>query len=165
MSHIGVYVGEDWYTHLSTYEDHAPILDISAGSAMVALSLASQEVSAPAVEFARDYAGADAYCRAKFALAAHTFSLARELSGTGVTVNVVHPATYMDTAMVREAGISPWTSVADGAAAVLALATGESGARSGGRFFDGVRPARAHEGTYDRTVQDRLDAELDRVLG
>jgi hypothetical protein len=55
-AHIGVYVGEDWYTHLCTYDDHAPILDISAGSAMVALSLASQEVSAPAVEFARELA-------------------------------------------------------------------------------------------------------------
>jgi len=55
-AHIGVYVGQDWYTHLCTYDDHAPILDISAGSAMVALSLASQEVSAPAVEFARELA-------------------------------------------------------------------------------------------------------------
>jgi hypothetical protein len=55
-AHIGVYVGQDWYTHLCIYDDHAPILDISAGSAMVALSLASQEVSAPAVEFARELA-------------------------------------------------------------------------------------------------------------
>ena len=56
LTSIGVYVGEDWWTHLSTYHDHTPILDISAGSAMVALSLASQEVNAPAVEFARELA-------------------------------------------------------------------------------------------------------------
>ena len=55
-THIGVYIGENWYTHLCTYNDHTPILDISTGSAMVALSLASQEVSAPAVEFARELA-------------------------------------------------------------------------------------------------------------
>ena len=55
-THIGVYIGENWYTHLCTYDDHTPILDISAGSVIVALSLASREVSTPAVEFARELA-------------------------------------------------------------------------------------------------------------
>jgi hypothetical protein len=55
-THIGVYIGENWYTHLCTYNDHTPILDISAGSVIVALSLASREVSTPAVEFARELA-------------------------------------------------------------------------------------------------------------
>ena len=43
--HIGVYVGEDWWTHLSTYDDHTPILDISCGSMTVALSVADRKVS------------------------------------------------------------------------------------------------------------------------
>ena len=34
--HVGMYVGEDWWMHLSTYDDHTPILDISAGSMTVA---------------------------------------------------------------------------------------------------------------------------------
>jgi len=49
-------VGEDWYTHLSTYDDHTPILDISAGSVMVALSIADRQVSNSAVDFARELA-------------------------------------------------------------------------------------------------------------
>ena len=56
IAHIGVYVGEDWHTHLSTYDDHTPILDISAGSVMVALSIAGRQVSTAAVEFARELA-------------------------------------------------------------------------------------------------------------
>ena len=56
IAHIGVYVGEDWYTHLSTYDDHTPILDISAGSVMVALSIADRQVSNSAVDFARELA-------------------------------------------------------------------------------------------------------------
>jgi len=29
---VGLYVGEDWWTWLSTYKAHTPILDISCGS-------------------------------------------------------------------------------------------------------------------------------------
>ena len=56
LTSIGVYVGEDWWTHLSTYHDHTPILDISVGSMTVALSIAQQKVSPSAVDFARELA-------------------------------------------------------------------------------------------------------------
>ena len=53
---IGMYVGEDWWTWLSTYEAHTPILDISCGSTTVSLSIADRKVGIPAVEFARELA-------------------------------------------------------------------------------------------------------------
>jgi hypothetical protein len=53
---IGLFVGEDWSTWLSTYEDHTPILDISSGSTTVSLSIADRKVGIPAVEFARELA-------------------------------------------------------------------------------------------------------------
>ncbi len=112
-------------------------------------------------ELTRGYSGIPAYCRSKFALAAYTFTLAEELAGSGVSVNVLHPATYMDTAMVREGGITPWNSVADGAPGVLALATRETG--SGG-YYDGTRPARAHEAAYDGDVRKRLAAVTEQLL-
>jgi NAD(P)-dependent dehydrogenase (short-subunit alcohol dehydrogenase family) len=124
-------------------------------------SVGQEPVDFDDVEFTRGYDGFAAYRRAKFALAAHTFALAEELAGTEVAVNVVHPATFMDTAMVREGGVAPWSTVADGAPGVLALATQDLGT---GRFFDGTNPARAHEGTYDREVQKRLAAVTDRLL-
>ena len=37
-AHVGMYVGEDWWTFLSTYDDHTPILDVTCGSATVSLS-------------------------------------------------------------------------------------------------------------------------------
>jgi len=53
---IGVYVGEDWWTFLSTYEHHTPILEVSCGSTTVSLSVADRKVGIPAVEFARELA-------------------------------------------------------------------------------------------------------------
>ncbi|MGY0490533.1 SDR family NAD(P)-dependent oxidoreductase [Streptomyces sp. WG-D5] len=143
---------------LPTLRANAPSRVVNCGS------LGQSPVDFDDLEFTRDYAGTEAYCRAKFGLAAHTFSLARELTGTGIHVNAVHPATYMDTAMVREAGVGPLNSVEDGAAGVLALAVGEMGGEATAGFFDGEQATLAHADTYDREVQDRLDTELDRIL-
>ena len=54
--HVGMYVGQDWWTFLSTYDDHTPILDISCGSMTVAISVADRQVTGPALEFARELA-------------------------------------------------------------------------------------------------------------
>ncbi|MFF1296713.1 MULTISPECIES: SDR family NAD(P)-dependent oxidoreductase [unclassified Streptomyces] len=134
---------------------HAPARIVNVGS------VGQDPVDFGDIEFRRGYDGFTAYRRAKFALAAHTFTLAEELAGTGVAVNVLHPATFMDTAMVREGGVTPWNTVADGAPGVLALATQDVGT---GGYFDGTSPARAHEKTYDKDVQKRLAAVTDQLL-
>jgi NAD(P)-dependent dehydrogenase (short-subunit alcohol dehydrogenase family) len=139
-----------------------PALRANAPARIVNVGSAGQEpVAFDDPELTRGYNGVSAYCRSKFALAAYTFSLAEELEGSGVAVNVLHPATYMDTAMVRESGISPWNTVADGAPGVLALATRDLGS---GRYFDGTRAARAHEGTYDPEMRKRLAAVTEQLL-
>lgn len=139
-----------------------PVLRASAPSRIVNVGSGGQEpLDFDDPELTRGYSGRSAYWRSKFALAAHTFALAEELAGTGVAVNVLHPATYMDTAMVREGGVEPWSSVADGAAGVLALATTESGT---GGYFDGTSPSRAHTEAYDREVWKRLEATTERLL-
>ena len=56
LTHIGVQVGQDWSTYLCTYDDHPPILNITAGSVMAALSIADRQISDSAVEFARELA-------------------------------------------------------------------------------------------------------------
>ncbi|WP_367319567.1 SDR family NAD(P)-dependent oxidoreductase [Streptomyces sp. HUAS ZL42] len=140
-----------------------PVLRANTPARIVNVGSAGQEPLDPDDPgFTRGYDGFAAYCRSKFALATHTFTLAEELSGTGVSVNVLHPATFMDTAMVREGGVTPWSTVADGAPGVLALATRDLGT---GGYFDGTRPARAHEETYDPEARKRLAAVTDQLLG
>ncbi|KKD09854.1 SDR family NAD(P)-dependent oxidoreductase [Streptomyces sp. WM6386] len=139
-----------------------PVLRANAPTPIVNVGSVGQDpVDFDDIGFRRGYDGFAAYRRAKFALAAHTFTLAEELAGTGVAVNVLHPATFMDTAMVREGEFTPRSTVADGAPGVLALATQDLGT---GGYFDGTRPARAHEETYDREMQKRLEEVTDQLL-
>jgi NAD(P)-dependent dehydrogenase (short-subunit alcohol dehydrogenase family) len=70
----------------------------------------------------RGYSGTRAYCQSKLAQIMFTIDLAAALEGTGVTVTCLHPATYMDTTMVRRAGVTPLSTVEEGAQAVVNLA-------------------------------------------
>ncbi len=104
----------------------------------------------------RSYSGAAAYRRSKLALAAGTFLLADAVRPLGVTVNCVHPATRMDTAMVRDSGVAPTSTVDEGSRAVLRLATDPEMADVSGRFFDGPHPARVDEQAYDPSFRQWL---------
>jgi NAD(P)-dependent dehydrogenase (short-subunit alcohol dehydrogenase family) len=87
-----------------------------------------------------------------------TVDLAGELHGTGVTVNALHPATYMDTTMVRRAGIKPWSSVEEGAEAILNLATSPALEGRSGLYFNGLREARADGQASDANARQSLKA-------
>jgi outer membrane murein-binding lipoprotein Lpp len=56
LAHLGLHVGQDWSTWLSTYPDHSPILDITAGSTTVAICITGNKADQAAVEFARELA-------------------------------------------------------------------------------------------------------------
>jgi hypothetical protein len=53
---IGLHVGADWWTFLSTYDDHSPILDVAAGSTTVTFSIADRNIDDSALAFARELA-------------------------------------------------------------------------------------------------------------
>src|SRR5665647_1218455 len=91
-------------------------------------------------------------------LAQHPIDLADELKGTGVTVNSLHPATYMDTTMVRAGGITPVSTVEQGGEAILHLAAGDDMAGKSGLFFNGMNEARANPQAYDAAARKRLRA-------
>ncbi|MFE4871223.1 SDR family NAD(P)-dependent oxidoreductase [Streptomyces sp. NPDC056682] len=115
--------------------------------------------------FYDNYRGVVAYRRAKLALVAFTFDLAEELRGTGVTVNCLHPAGFMDTGMVRESRIQPLATVAQGAAPTLRLITDPSMERVTGEYFDGFFPGRALSQAYDRQFLAKLRKVTDQLLG
>ena len=71
-------------------------------------------------------------------------------------MNAVHPATLMDTKMVRESFGRARSTAAEGVEAVMRLAVGEEIAAVSGRYFDGVREAAAHPQAYDAAARRRL---------
>lgn len=111
----------------------------------------------------RAYSGMRAYAQSKLAQVMMTLDLAAELRDGGVTVNCLHPATYMDTTMVRAAGVTPASTVAEGAAAVMHLAVSPESDGHTGEYFDGLRPARANAQAYDPQARRRL-AEVSAKL-
>ncbi|HUN70722.1 MAG TPA: SDR family NAD(P)-dependent oxidoreductase [Steroidobacteraceae bacterium] len=104
----------------------------------------------------RAYSGMRAYAQSKLAQVMLTFDLAAELHDSGVTVNCLHPATYMDTTMVRAAGVRPVSTVEEGAAAVMHLAVSPQLEGHTGGYFEGLRPARANAQAYDPEARRRL---------
>ncbi|MEU6035239.1 SDR family NAD(P)-dependent oxidoreductase [Actinomadura sp. NPDC047616] len=125
-------------------------------------SLGQEEIDFADLTMARRYSGTLAYCRSKLALAAWSFDLADELRADRIAVNCIHPATYMDTDMVRDAGVAPWSTVEDGGEAVLQLIDAPPDVT--GEFFDGARRSRAHDAAYDPGVRSRLRAATAAAL-
>ena len=70
--------------------------------------------------------------------------------------NSLHPATYMNTTMVREGGITPISTVEQGGEAILHLAVGDDMVGKSGLFFDGLREAKANAQAYDAAAREKL---------
>lgn len=141
-----------------------PLITASAPARIVNLSSAGQQpIDFTDVMLTRGYSGARAYCQSKLAQIMFTIDLAAALEGTGVTVTRLHPATYMDTAMVRRAGVAPLSTIEDGAEAILNLAASPALEGRTGLYFNGLREARAQAQAYDTEARRRL-APLSRAL-
>src|SRR5450755_482996 len=136
-----------------------PLLKASAPSRIVNVaSLGQQPLDFDDVMITRGYNGSRAYAQSKLAQIMFTIDLARELEGSGVTVNALHPATYMNTTMVREGGITPISTVEQGGEAILHLAAGDDVAGKSGLFFNGMQQAQANPQAYDASARKRLRA-------
>jgi NAD(P)-dependent dehydrogenase (short-subunit alcohol dehydrogenase family) len=144
-----------------------PAIKASAPSRIVNVaSLGQYPIDFDDVMITKGYNGNRAYSQSKLAQIMFTIDLANELKGSGVTVNSLHPATYMNTTMVREGGITPVSTVEQGGEAILHLAVGDDVDGKSGLFFNGMHEARANPQAYDVTAREKLRAlslELTRL--
>lgn len=128
-------------------------------------SLGQQAIEFDDVMLTRGYSGWRAYCQSKLAQILFTVDLAETLAGSGVTINCLHPATYMDTTMVRQLGTQPMSSVEQGCDAILNLVTGVQVEGKSGMFFNGLQESRADPQAYDREARRRLRKLSARLTG
>ena len=143
-----------------------PLLRESAPSRIVNVASAGQspiDFGDPMLEKGYDAMGA--YTRSKLAQVLFTFELAGRLRDSGVTVNALHPASLMDTKMVRDAIGYTMSTVEEGAGVVVRLAASSELEGVTGRYFDGTREARANRQAYDPQAGRRLWALSEELCG
>ena len=139
-----------------------PRLEESAPARIVNVSSAGQQ----AIEFddimlEHAYNGVRAYCQSKLAQILFTVDLGESLAGSHVTVNALHPATYMPTKIVA----SPMSSLEEGVTATVRLVTDASLDATTGRYFDGMEEAEPDPQALDAGARRRLRELSERLTG
>jgi NAD(P)-dependent dehydrogenase (short-subunit alcohol dehydrogenase family) len=102
------------------------------------------------------YSGTRAYMQSKLAQVMSTIDLAEELRDRGVTVNSLHPATYMPTKMVlhaRAEGVSP---LEDGVRATVRLVASPELDGVTGRYYNGQVESDPHPQARDPAARAQL---------
>jgi NAD(P)-dependent dehydrogenase (short-subunit alcohol dehydrogenase family) len=139
-----------------------PLLRSSAPARIVNVSsLGQHAIDFGDVMLMSSYNGGRAYAQSKLAQILDTIDLAGQLDGTGVTVNALHPATYMPTKIVP----SPFSTIAEGVEATRRLVDDPGLDGVTGRFFNGLREARADPQAYDPTARQRLHDLSEKLTG
>jgi len=138
----------------------------SAPARIVNVSSAGQApIDFDDVMLERAYDGVQAYCQSKLAQVMFTFDLAEELRDAGVTVNCLHPASYMPTKIVMHARGSAVSTLEEGLDATMRLAADAALDGVTGRYFNGQSEARAHPQAYDPDARRRLRELSEGLVG
>jgi NAD(P)-dependent dehydrogenase (short-subunit alcohol dehydrogenase family) len=143
-----------------------PLLEAAVPARIVNVASAGQqEIDFRDPMLTRGYTGQRAYRQSKLAMIMWTMDLAEELKARGITVNALHPATFMDTHMVHESGISPASSVEEGADAVMQLALSRDLDGWTGLYFNGLERGRPDPQAFDRDARRKLAELTERLIG
>ena len=134
-----------------------PALKNAAPSRIVNVSSAGQRaIDFDNIMLEQDFDGVRAYCQSKLALIMFTIDLAEKIKKDNITVNSLHPGTYLDTNMVRKSGITPWGKPETGADAEIFLATSEKLDAVTGKYFDVKKESKANSQAYDEKARKKL---------
>jgi NAD(P)-dependent dehydrogenase (short-subunit alcohol dehydrogenase family) len=140
-----------------------PKIVASAPSRIVNVSsLSAAPIDFNDVMLERPGRASQGYGQSKLLQVMFTIDLAAELKDKNVTVTALHPATMMDTTMVRQSGSRAMSSVDEGATAVMQQITGDA---QSGQFYNGLRPGRPHQQANDEAVRAKLRELSLRLAG
>jgi NAD(P)-dependent dehydrogenase (short-subunit alcohol dehydrogenase family) len=133
-----------------TAERHGEVRIVHVASA------AQQAIDFDDPQLEHGYSGMRAYAQSKLAQILFTFDLAQELEGSGVLTTALHPASLMDTNMVREWFGRPRTTVTEGARALERLILSSDVHGVSGQYFEGERRGTPDPQAWDLAARRRL---------
>jgi NAD(P)-dependent dehydrogenase (short-subunit alcohol dehydrogenase family) len=150
----------NYLSHFLLTLELLPKLRASAPARVVNVaSVGQRAIDFDDVMLEHGYEGFRAYSQSKLAQITFTFELAERLEAegeTGVTVNALHPATLMDTKMVRESFGRARSSVQEGVEATHRLVAAPELEGVSGRYFDGLEESTANPQAYDEQARRHL---------
>jgi len=129
-------------------------------------SLGQQALDLGDLMLTHGYTGQRAYNQSKLAQIMFGIELAHKLPASEITVNSLHPSTYMPTKMVLRNGVDPIDTIEDGVEATARLALDPALDGKTGRFYDRQREAQPHEQAFDPVARRELwlrSLELTRI--
>jgi NAD(P)-dependent dehydrogenase (short-subunit alcohol dehydrogenase family) len=160
----------NYLSHFLLTAELMPLLRRSAPARIVNVASIGQspvDFDDPMAE--EGYEGFRAYTQSKLAQIMFTFELAarlREAGEAGVTVNALHPATFMDTKMLREGIGRPGLSeVAEGVESLSRLIADPELDGVSGRYFDQLDEGTAEAQAYDAEARRRLWELSEELVG
>ena len=140
-----------------------PTLVASAPSRIVNVaSVAQSPIDFSDVMLERPGRASQGYGQSKLAQILFTVDLADELKGKNVVVTALHPATMMDTSMVRQSGMQARATVDEGATAVMQQITGPV---ESGQYYNGLQAAKANAQAFDAPARAQLRALSQKLTG
>lgn len=145
--------------YLSTYllsKLLLPLLQASRPARIVNVASAGQapiDFSDPLQE--KHWDGVQSYCQAKLAQIMLGIEWGNEQKANGVTINSLHPASYMPTKIVTNL-YTPQSTLQDGIDAVVNLALNTRLADVSGKYFNRLQETRALAQAYDPKARQQL---------
>jgi len=147
----------NYLSHFLLTRELLPVLEASAPARIVNVaSVGQRAVNFDDIMMTANYNQMGAYSQSKLAQIMFTITLSEQLDAEDVIVNSLHPATFMDTPMVTNAGRQPMATVEEGADAVMQLAVGTAIEGRTGLYFNQLNEARARDQAYDADARQRL---------
>jgi NAD(P)-dependent dehydrogenase (short-subunit alcohol dehydrogenase family) len=134
-----------------------PLLRASAPARIVLVaSIGQHPLDFGDLMITHGYSGTRAYGQSKLAQIMSGFELAERLGPGEVTVNSLHPATYMPTKMVLRSRGDSVDSLEEGVNSTYRLVSDPAMAGVTGKFYDRTRESRADRQAYDPQARAEL---------
>lgn len=145
---------------LLTHELLPRLQQSKSGRIVNVSSLAASPIDFDDVMITKGYSGNRGYGQSKLAQVLFTKDLAEQLAPEGIRVYALHPATYMDTTMVREGGLTPRSTVDEGANAVMTVIATDA---PSGSYFVGQKVGTPHAQAEDAEARRKLRELSERL--